>query len=330
MSTLTIVLDELNKIEHKKGARNYVILCPFHNDSRPSMNINVDENNRKASVGWGYCMACGASKSWNDIATKLGLKLIDKSSEAKAAATVRPISGALKDSMLGKSDTLTFDRMLKVFGCFISEEVTPEDNWRGFSGKLLSKVGCHKSADDFGNKCLIMPVLVDSDLVGGIKALWSPTGREGEIKYQNMPGEWSKTHGLFPYDYTAEMIKKRGLNYVVLVEGSRDALRLIKYGIPAIAILGTMSWGRVKKQLVLELPVDNVVIFMDGDSAGVEASNNIRRTLKKSTNVYAVKTYDYTKRLNKVGEKGKLEKVDPGSIKKAWLLELRDEIFSKF
>ncbi len=318
MSVLNLILTELNKVEHKKTPGNYVVVCPFHQDTNPSLNISIDEG-KKVPLGWCYCMSCGASKSWNEYASVVGLAKMTKESIAENSLVVRPIKNEIKDNLLSHSESMTFNDLLAKFQCFISEDIEVDDNWRGFSGRMLSKIGCKSSVDGFGNRCLIMPVLVDGTLVGGIKALWEPTGAKGEIKYQNMVGNWSKTHGLFPYDNAFDLIKRKNLNYIVLVEGSRDALRLIKHSVPAIAILGTQSWGKLKQRLVLELPVEKVIVFMDGDRAGIEATNKITKTLRQHTIVQPIKTYEYTKKLL---EEGGVGKVDPGNMNIRWLKRL--------
>ena len=42
-----------NYIDLTKRKRNYFGLCPFHDDTRPSLSINMEK-------GWYRCHACGA------------------------------------------------------------------------------------------------------------------------------------------------------------------------------------------------------------------------------------------------------------------------------
>lgn len=327
MNVKDLIIDELMRLPKKRVMRsNIAICCPFHDDKSPSFYINTDETNRNVPLGYGHCFSESCPKksaNWNEIAEKLGLKTIKvrKSDGKFNEEYVRPINDNMRNSLLGKT-TLTMESIEKEFHCNLALPIEKDDVWRNMPGNLLRKIGCTVAVDKFDNKCLIIPVWVEGDLVGAVKAMWTKPESKKLLSYVNLRGEWIREKGLFPYDYVEKMIKKRGLDYVVLVEGQRDALRLITLGIPALAILGTKNWSKQKRNLVLSLPVDKVVVMMDADAAGIAASNTVMKDLKGRTHRIQVKLAEIQKNLEKKKGRALGENLDPGNCPEKILLKL--------
>lgn len=312
-SIADIIVNELRKIvERREAGRNIVICCPFHAENTPSFNINVDPTNRKVALGHGYCFGCGANKTWNEIAERLGLQTITKNGVAESSATVRRSDPRLKDKLLENKSGMSMHDLVVHFRCGVPMPIEADEKWRGFTGKLLGKIGAYIAVDEYDNKVLILPVYVDGILEGGIKAMWHKPESKKIPRYKNMEGEWAKTHGLFLYDSIKERVKRKG--YVVLVEGARDALRLYKYGQPAVAILGTTNWSDTKRNLILELAPDKVICMFDGDKAGIAASNLIMKDLKGKVSRQLIKLKDYNKQAG--------FEVDPGNCPSDLLREI--------
>ena len=81
--------------------------------------------------------------------------------------------------------------------------------------------------------------------------------------------------------YGLNFIKKqiRQLDYVILVEGYNDAIMMQKYGVPACAIMGTsLTTSQVN---LIKKYTNNVILFLDGDQAGIESTIEHIRNLKK-------------------------------------------------
>jgi 5S rRNA maturation endonuclease (ribonuclease M5) len=76
------------------------------------------------------------------------------------------------------------------------------------------------------------------------------------------------------------MLKKMKRRYIVLVEGPRDAIRLIGFGIPALAILGSNNWSEQKRDLLMTLDLDMVLFAFDNDKGGKLAYKNCAPSLK--------------------------------------------------
>ena len=97
---------------------------------------------------------------------------------------------------------------------------------------------------------------------------------------------------------------------------------MITLGIPALAILGTKNWSKQKRNLVLSLPVDKVVVMMDADAAGIAASNTVMKDLKGRTHRIQVKLAEIQKNLEKKKGRALGENLDPGNCPEKILLKL--------
>lgn len=129
---------------------------------------------------------------------------------------------------------------------------------------------------------LYLPCTIEGELVGYIKARLKK--HETLPSYVNASGPWSKTSGMFPFDYAVKLAHKIADKYgtvpsVVAVEGQRDALRLLENKIPAVSILGTQSWTNEKAKLLNASGIERLILFMDGDDAGRIATENIAEQL---------------------------------------------------
>src|SRR6185503_2323141 len=168
----------------------------------------------------------------------------------------------------------------------------PNKKWRGIKTNLLIKMGakvCIISKDDYSYKRLWLPVHINGELRGYIKARFRKD--PNFPSYINAKGKWSRTHGLFPFDPAIELMRKLGSKTIVLVEGQRDALRLIAAGIPAMCILGTQSWSDTKAKLLELAGVRRLILLMDGDCAGKEATKLLKPKVSDMFKVVAIKLW---------------------------------------
>lgn len=320
MRTEDIIKQELSKVKNKKEQGDSIyICCPFHREKTPSFGINLNPNHKRVPLGFGHCFGCGTKKNWNQIAKALGLKELSnmKSDGTFKQEYVAPLSDKVKKELFENENGLSLQDIEKEWGCVLSYPIEKTETWRDINGNLLRKIGCWVSVDEYDNKCLLMPVTIDGTIVGAQKALWEKSVKKKIPSYLNYTGEWIKEEGLFPYDYVEKLIRKTNRKYVVLVEGARDALRLLEKGYPALAILGTNNWSRKKLDLINLLNIDFVVIMMDADDPGVAARREIKELIKNKIETKVVK-------LDKIqyNIQGKFEKKDawdPGNIPEKYL-----------
>ena len=81
---------------------------------------------------------------------------------------------------------------------------------------------------------------------------------------------------LFGFNYIKKIAKQ--IHKIVIVEGYNDALILQQFNVPAVSLMGTaLSQDHV--DLLKRYNVEQVILFLDGDEAGIKATNNASRLL---------------------------------------------------
>ena len=266
-------MDNLKKLEFVKyqlasysGQKRLVgdttfILCPYHQEKTPSGRIFHSPRTR--SPGYFTCYGCGTKKSWDELAPAIGLNPFQWT-KPKPVYAHSVLSEAAEKALELK---------------FEFDSLPPNKVWRQISTNLLIDVGC-KIISQYGTRFIYMPVRIRNEERGYIRARLRKVA--DKPSYLNKAGKWSEQHGLFPYDYAV----KTKPQTIVLVEGPRDALRLLSNGIPAIAILGTQSWSETKSRNLELSGAKNIVLMMDGDDAGIKATSMLAPSLSKMFRVH--------------------------------------------
>lgn len=272
------VLGELQKLSGAKhGSKFTMILCPYHGEKTPSGRILHDYS--RNGIGRFKCYGCGASKSWNELAVTLGLEQAGKKLGLTAGGEAPKLNIDLHKNKLlpvprktlkaGSDDEeLYFD--LDEYNA--KKAGIKDDTWRGFPIDFLSESIGAKILFKWNKFYLWLPVRVNRKLKGYINAQIVKPKDKKVPSYINASGPWSLTHGLFPFDSAIKLMSSKDLSTVVLVEGPRDALRLLHAGIPAVCILGTQSWSDSKARLLEFAGVSTIILLMDGDEAGKRAT----------------------------------------------------------
>lgn len=253
-----------------------MIPCPFHSDINPSCAVYFKATS--STPGSWYCFGCGAHGLWDELAEALGLEQFEQKPKDKYS---HPIQITLQS--YNADEKLVF------------KELPKRKLWRGISTDFLADVGCKlcKVVYDSGSKSdtfIYMPVNINGQTEGYIKARLKKAS--GKPSYINKKGSWVKSRGLFPFDYAiSKMTSKKA---VVLVEGQRDALRLLSNGIPAMCIMGTQNWNDNKSMLLDIHNVKKVLIFLDGDDAGITGTKLLYSSIKKFiSNVQVIKLWSW-------------------------------------
>ena len=268
------VKEELRKVSGARPGSNYTMVkCPWHADNSPSLRVSHNPM-YPGSIGWTKCYACGANEPWADYASVTGLAAFDNKQSNKIPSTDFSLYDAelLEDTSveLGTEPLRYYDLVQNAYMLDLNTR------WRGFKLTFLERLGCkiayHKDKQRY---FLWIPVNVNHQLVGYVKAYPTKSKDRSYPSYLNAPGFWSKTKGLLMFDQSAALMRELGLKTVVIVEGPRDALRLLTLGIPAIAILGTQSWSSEKVFLLQQHGAERFVLCTDGDDAGEQAAELI-------------------------------------------------------
>lgn len=266
----------------KKQGETIFVLCPFHAEKTPSFRIFASDTTR--NPGFGKCYGCQGKGPWDEIAPQLGLKPFKRGKPEAEYANFR---------IIPQEDVEDADEDF-VQEEFEFRELPKNKMWRGISTNLLRSIGakaCNPIHPEHGKlkARLWLPVHINGELRGYIKARYRK--HPDYPSYINAKGKWSKTHGLFPFDPAIKLMRKIGSRTIVLVEGQRDALRLISMGIPAMCILGTQSWSDNKAKMLELAGVTRLILLFDGDDAGIGATELIAPKLRNMFKVVALKLW---------------------------------------
>lgn len=279
--TRDFVLQQLQRLDPRWGLKVQGklawIRCCFHGngqESTPSLAVNVERNvtaKGTFEIGSARCHACGKFlPRWGFLAQALRLT----ADGGEMDSVDGPIFGAAFDKALMQDEhenghVPDMSNMLPW---------NPDENWRTVKGKLLVRVGAKLMFNEvIQREQLYLPCYVNGEHIGGVRANLKKMGKRN---YFNTDGPWTRDLALYPYDYVKRMIRKRRLKTVVPVEGARDALKAIQYGIPALGILGTGNWSEEKAELLLSLGVKRVITAFDPDKAGKKATARVYSSLK--------------------------------------------------
>lgn len=282
---------ELNKAgdrQPEEKSNSIFMICPNVNHSggmERSASLRLNYSGRYA--GRFKCYGCQWKGHWNDIADVLKLQKlnaashVDKEEEIINNSTYEDIMGC-KKSVNESSLPAVKEREADWFA---------DTDWRGIKGSTLCSINSLLVIEEYGYCKLRIPAFLKGKRVGHITAsLIKPTNKnfpsylESKHRISNTP--WSYVIPLF-YDRAKNQLKKNN-GTLFIVEGPRDALRLIENGINAIALLGTEKVSPKKINKIVSLNANRYVIMMDGDSAGDKASDKLQEELSKKYATFSV------------------------------------------
>lgn len=262
----------------KETGPRMMILCPFHSENTPSAFVTVGDG--KYSPGSFYCFACEKGHTWDKVAPLLGLEPFTRQAPSVRMAQDLQIDKGM--NLLMSSDKFVRDE-------FKFSPLPAGKKWRGISTDLLIKLGgrlARKWLEDYhcyGKKFIHFPVQIGDQQVGYFLArLKKEEDKPSYLLAKSAASTWSKTHGLWPLNYSIQLMEELGSTSIVLVEGQRDALRLLSDRIPAVCIFGTQSWSVDKIKILEARGVDRCITFMDGDCAGLAATDRITESFERS------------------------------------------------
>lgn len=296
----------------KKG-RNFVCLCPFHNDSRPSFTVSPDK-------GIGYCFACNTGgdifsfyqkienvdfgTALRQLAEKAGVSLpaynVAKSPDTKdeRARVIECLEHALsifRSSLVASAEATEYlarrgvaASLIELFGIGYAPDSFSAVYERllkaGFSrSEIVSSglaiqrdIGDGSAYDRFRGR-IMFPIYSAS---GSIVGFGGRTLKGDDAKYVNTPEGplYNKSSILYGFPFAKEHM--RTTRSFLLVEGYFDVVAVHSAGIKnVLGVCGTALTDQHAK--LLRRYVDSVVLCLDQDKAGRTAAEKAFRTLSR-------------------------------------------------
>ena len=279
---LDIIHSELNRknIFYIDTGNEYKIHCCFHRENTPSLFISKGHN---ATVGVWYCFGCGEKGNWNRLAEKLGCRKTEEDDFKAIGSVAKDLVWFAKNTAgLLSEESVSRDMKIKDTDFTLRKQIllplAENIDWRGIPYRLLKKYKCVRYTES-DTTYLVIPVTIDSEIKGCVKARWEKQeGMTGFYNSLNENKKWSRTFGLLGFDYVKTMYKQGAERIVFLTEGPRDALHLQAHNIPAIAILGIKNWSEEKREILLSLNPEKIVILPDNDKPGKKGAEKILST----------------------------------------------------
>jgi len=286
----------------KKSGKNYMGLCPFHNDKSPSFSVSSEKQIYK-------CFSCG--EAGNVLTFVMKYKKLTFLEAAKYLADkaniILQIEGQENNKISRKKELLykiNVDAARYYFANLQNNKIAKEyflkrgikeetikrfglgysrDNWHGainclkangYKDDLLFEAGLISKSEKTGNTYdrfrnrVMFPVF---DVKGKVIGFGGRVLDDSKPKYLNSPETMIFQKGTNLYGLNFAIKNKLQEDYIIIVEGYMDLIALHQYGITnTVASLGTAL--TVNQARLLKKYVNKVIISYDADFAGQTAT----------------------------------------------------------
>ncbi len=300
-------------IDLERKGKNFFGVCPFHDDTTPSMSVSQEKQIYK-------CFSCGAAgdaltfiKDYENIDFKSSLvKLAGIAGvEVNVQERAKPIDNYFK--IYEKTTQLFSYALLHVkenqkYLSYLSSRKFSIDTIKKFSLGVSDSRAEKFLRDNFDNKDIAATNLINSNgnLMFRSRIMFPISNHNGYVvafsgrvidnsnpKYINSSEtkHFIKGQVLYNYHNAKEFCKKE--KSIIITEGFFDTMRLVENGVNnVVATMGT-SFTNEHAKLVSDL-VDKVYLCLDGDMAGLKASYMIYQMLLNSNlDIMMVNLGDY-------------------------------------
>lgn len=225
--------------------------CPFHSEQNKSFFINVDMETY-------HCFGCHAKGSLTNLVMTVCKVGFFKATALLRSWGVEEVNGVnIKIEPIKESDYRKFNA--KGWEDYLKN--------RKFDTTFVKKFGVRY---DKVHNALVIPIRnKDWKLVG--------------MKFRKLVGkDFWYTKGFAKSKYLFGEVRINEKKRLFVVEGELDAIKVQQYGYPAVAIMGT-ALSKSQEKLLSEYKT--IVLCMDNDEAGREATKSIGRKLRKEMKV---------------------------------------------
>jgi DNA primase len=261
-----------------KTESNFMVYCPFHNNSRtPAGTISKEK-------GLFFCFGCQTSKNLVEFVMAVSNRSYFESVRyIKQKNTETDITQTINKKLYVAPEFVQFDEVL--IKRLNNQALQSPRAINYFHGRRITQDSINKFSLGYSDKQDYVTIPVQSP--DGITIGFVARSIEGK-DFKNTPG-LPKSKVLF------NLHRVRSSKFVYVVESSFDAIRLDQVGFPAVATLGA-NVSSVQMKL-LEKYFSDVILIADNDEAG---SIMIERILGKIGSKISVVNID--KKYKDIGE----------------------------
>ena len=276
--------------EHGTGDQ-IKIICPFHNDHKPSCGVNLEKQVYN-------CFACGAGGNALDFVAHMEGLDPNNTSELRKAALVaadtfgidealqRPANGRAKSKGKAASSAKSVKAKAKRAGKSKRSESSAKDKPvkpsnqpltfelkldnkhpfiadRGYKKKLVKSFGIGFANKGIMKERICFPIHNAKGELIAYSGRWASDELPEDVPRYLLPKGFEKSKVL----YNLHRILEKGSDTVVIVEGFWSVLRLHSEGIPCVSTFGD-SVSEAQAELLVKHGVKNVILIYDGDEGG--------------------------------------------------------------
>lgn len=119
------------------------------------------------------------------------------------------------------------------------------------------------------------------------------------------------------------MRKKKlyGCKAIVLTEGPRDWLRMVKNKIPCCSILGSAMFSKKKLMLLMGMGIEKIYVFPDNDKAGYAMAELVEETCE------GLIPFEFLRLPRKKDENGKIIELDPDNAPQKFIDKVKGILY---
>lgn len=243
------------------GQDDVLILCPFHDDQRPSCEVHT-------SKGMFYCFSCGAKGNFSKLYAEL------------SGITVGEAKKHLMDDVSTNSVLEDIQKLLDSVEEVKVERFYSIKNFHEFFPTIRFTLGIKyvnsRKIDNFTAEAYDLRwgregVMMDRVVIPVYNECGKLLTYAGRAIYDYMQPKIRKVQsGLSTLFGLYQLIKKdltSKLPYLIVVEGEFDAMWLVQNGYNAVSTMGTASLTE-SQMMLLKRHAERVIWSYDGDEAG--------------------------------------------------------------
>ena len=235
-------------IEAEYGT-DYIIFCPYHNNSRtPAGEVSKES-------GLFFCFGCQTTKGLIELIMHMtGRTYFEAVRYIKSKEIETDIESVVNKALYAAPDFVQYDELL--IKRLNKQAIESPRAMSYFEGRRITKESVVKFDLGYSEK-------QDSVII----PMQSPDGMTIGFVARTIEGkEFKNTPGLPKSKILFNLHRVKSSKIVYIVESSFDAIRLDQVGFPAVATLGAnVSSSQMK---LLEKYFNNVVLIADNDEAG--------------------------------------------------------------